>query len=196
MLKWLFFAVFCFVLSNFSFTQAECFAKMEKAFSERGAYEVSDAMHKNVAICFFSKDRIGCYHGKVRVEGGKITSVFLQFSDDTYLLLEEQFYNSSKKPPVIKNGISEMIFTAKGESFKVVFMDQLKPKDSGQLGGQLDFSSVNKALLVNENAVDFDLTIRCSNIQTFNLMKIVNKNCIFTTLSELKKAFVLRENLG
>ena len=54
-------------------SQSDCFLKLEKAFTERGANPVPDAMHKNVVICFFNKERMGCFAGKVRVEGGKIT---------------------------------------------------------------------------------------------------------------------------
>jgi hypothetical protein len=40
----------------------------------------------------------------------------------------KKFANSSKQPPTIVNGISEMIYSADGEEFKVIFIDQLKNK--------------------------------------------------------------------
>ena len=46
----------------------------------------------------------------------------------TRTLLDAKFYNSKKLPPAIINGISEMIYTIDGEKFKIVFIDQLKPR--------------------------------------------------------------------
>ena len=42
--------------------------------------------------------------------------------------MEDKFYNLKKQPPIIVNGISEMISNADGEKFKIVFIDQLRPK--------------------------------------------------------------------
>ena len=61
-------------------------------------------------------------------ENSTITSIFLQFEDNTYELMDKKFYNAKKLPPSITNGISELILTADGEKFKVVFIDKLKPK--------------------------------------------------------------------
>lgn len=106
----------------------DCFTKLQKAFDERGAYSIADDMHRNVILSFFEDGTSYCISGKARVENGLITSVFLQFEDDTYELMKAKFFNSKKESPTIVNGISEMIFTSDGEKFKVIFIDQLKPK--------------------------------------------------------------------
>lgn len=122
----LFFLTF---VSLSSFAQGdECFVRLQKAFDDRGSFTVADDMHKNVIISYFEDGGSYCIAGKARVENGTIVSVFLQYDDNTYELMEKKFYNSSKMPPTIVNGISEMIYNADGEKFKVVFIDQLKPK--------------------------------------------------------------------
>jgi len=110
------------------YAQDGCFLRLQKAFDERGANAVADDMHRNVIVSYFEDGTSYCISGKVRVENGVIESVFLQYDDNTYELMEDVFYNSTKEPPGIVNGISEMIFTKEGEKFKVVFIDQLKPK--------------------------------------------------------------------
>ena len=109
--------------------QIDCYKKLEDAFTKRGSYGVGDDMHRNVIISFFEKDGSStCVAGKARVENGQIVSILLQFDDDTYEPFEKKFYNEKKQFPGINNGISDMIFTADGEKFKVVFIDKLKPK--------------------------------------------------------------------
>jgi len=105
-----------------------CFEKMESAFKERGAYTVADEMHRKVIVSFFEGDDVMCVNGKVRVENGKISSIFLQYSDATYEIMDVKFYNQSKQAPNISNGISEMIQTADGQRLRVVFIEQLRPK--------------------------------------------------------------------
>ncbi|MGV3632168.1 MAG: hypothetical protein ACO1O6_13240 [Bacteroidota bacterium] len=112
-----------------SYAQEEdCFKKLEDAFTKRGAYTIADDMHRNVIISFFDANGSSCVAGKARVENGLIVSIFLQYKDDTYELLDKKFYNVKKTAPAITNGISEMIYTADGEKFRVVFIDKLKPK--------------------------------------------------------------------
>lgn len=106
----------------------DCFTKLQKAFDERGSYSIADDMHRNVILSFFEDGTSYCISGKCRVENGLITSIFMQYEDDTYELMNAKFFNSKKEPPTIVNGISEMIFTSDNEKFKVVFIDQLKPK--------------------------------------------------------------------
>jgi len=106
----------------------DCFTRLQKAFDARGAHSVSDDMHRNVYISYFEAESSRCISGKARVENGKIVSVFMQYDDNTYELLDAKFYNSKKLQPAIINGISEMIYTVDGEKFKIVFIDQLKPK--------------------------------------------------------------------
>ena len=117
------------LLSFGAFTQTQdCFKKLEDAFTKRGAYTIADDMHRNVIISFFEGETTSCVSGKVRVENGTIVSVFLQYKDDTYELMDKKFYNAKKQPPTITNGISEMIYTADGEKFRVIFIEKLKPK--------------------------------------------------------------------
>ena len=168
-------------------SQTDCFLKLEKAFTTRGANPVPDAMHKNVVICFFNKERMGCFSGKVRVEGGKITSVFLQYSDDSYVLYDDPFVNALKKAPTIKNGISEMIYSSKGEQFKVVFMDQLRPKTSGQFNPNQHLMDQSSNWLDLEKSQEIYPTTRFLHFVCVRYVQIANKNLIFTSLSEIGK---------
>jgi hypothetical protein len=116
------------LLTISSIAQDDCFKKLEDAFTKRGAYTVADEMHRNVIVSFFTAQGTDCVSGKARVENGTIVSVFLQYDDNTYELFDKKYYNAKKQAPTITNGISEMIFTADGEKFRVVFIDKLKPK--------------------------------------------------------------------
>ena len=106
----------------------DCFTRLEKAFEKRGAYTVADDMHRNVILSFFEADGTVCLNGKVRVENGMITNIFIQYNEGDYELMDKKFFNLQKNPPKITNGISEMIFTADGEKLRVVFIEKLKPK--------------------------------------------------------------------
>lgn len=108
--------------------QDDCFKRLEEAFKKRGAYSVADDMHRNVIISFFEGEGTNCVAGKARVENGTVVSIFLQYKDDTYELLDKKFANAKKLAPTIENGISEMIFTVDGEKLRIVFIDKLKPK--------------------------------------------------------------------
>jgi hypothetical protein len=121
--------LFTIVLSSITFAQEDCYTRLENAFKERGSLSVSDDIHSNVILCFFEEEGTRCVGGKVRVENGTVTSVFLQYEDNTYEIMSKKFYSSAKRlPPTISNGISELIQTADGEKFKVVFISKLKPK--------------------------------------------------------------------
>ena len=114
---------------TFSVSAQDCFVKLASAFNQRGSYTVADDMHRNVIISYFEKDGTTCVSGKARVENGVITSIFIQYVDHTYALLDEKFFNEKKTAPSIINGISEMIYTSEGHKLKVVFIDKLKPKE-------------------------------------------------------------------
>ena len=130
MKKGLLLLVFGVLLTATSFSQ-DCFTRLQKAFDDRGAYAVADDMHRNVILSYFEDGGSYCISGKTRVENGKIVSIFMQYDDGTYELLETKFYNAQKTNPIIVNGISEMIYTADGEKLKIIFIDQLKPKQKG-----------------------------------------------------------------
>lgn len=110
------------------YSQENCFQRMEKAFKERGAYTVSDDIHRHVIISFFENNEVFCVTGKARVTDGRIASVFLQYNDGTYQLMDQRITNKSDLPARITNGISEMIYAADGQKFRVVFIEKLKPK--------------------------------------------------------------------
>ncbi len=125
----LFFAlIFISGLSLAQTVPGDCYKKLEDAFLKRGSLPVADDMHPNVIICFFEETGSRCLGGKVRVENGAITNIFIQFEDNTYEKMNTKFYNVKKLQPTITNGISELILNADGEKFKVVFIDKLKPK--------------------------------------------------------------------
>lgn len=117
-----------FLFSSVLNAQNDCYKKLEEAFLKRGSYTVADDMHRNVILCYFEKTGTSCLSGKVRVENGQIVSIFIQYDDNTYELMDKKFYNEKKTLPAINNGISDMIFTADGEKLKVVFIEKLKPK--------------------------------------------------------------------
>jgi hypothetical protein len=108
--------------------QSDCYKRLEDAFAKRGAYTVADDIHRNVVVSYFQKDGVSCVAGKARVENGQIVSIFVQFDDNSYELIDKKFFNEKKGPPIINNGISEMIYTTDGEKFKVIFIDRIKPK--------------------------------------------------------------------
>lgn len=108
--------------------ELNCFEKYEQAFKERGSYTISDNIYRNVMISFFDGDDVYCIRGKVRVEGGYITSIFYYYDDNTEELYEKKFTTQSGEPPAIKNGISDLIINADREKLRIVFIDKLKPK--------------------------------------------------------------------
>jgi hypothetical protein len=123
--------IFTLVLSTaFNAQSTDCYKKFEEAFTKRGSYTVGDEMHRNVIISYFDKTgaAVECVAGKARVENGLIVSIFVQYGDGTYELLDKKFFNEKKTMPSISNGISEMIYTTDGEKFKIIFIDKLKPK--------------------------------------------------------------------
>jgi|TARA_R110000737_G_scaffold348572_2_gene382767 hypothetical protein len=127
-MKKIYFLFLLFLTSAFAVNAQSCFSQLESAFEKRGAYTISDDMHRNVIISFFNKSDTTCVTGKVRVENGTITSIFIEYQDNSFELMERKFFNARKLAPTISNGISELIYTAEGEKFKVVFIDKLKPK--------------------------------------------------------------------
>lgn len=127
MKKTILIALSIFSLSTL-FAQDGCFDRLQKAFEKRGSYAVADDMHRNVILSFFTPDGQECLSGKVRVENGYITSIFIQYRDGDFFLLEKKFYNQQKNPPKVTNGISEMIFVEDGQKLRVVFIEKLKPK--------------------------------------------------------------------
>lgn len=108
--------------------EPNCFERYEQAFKERGAYAISDNIYRTVMISFFDGDEVYCIKGKVRVEGGYVTSIFYYYDDGSVELYDKKFANAKNEPPTVSNGISEMIINADRQKFRIVFMDRLKPK--------------------------------------------------------------------
>jgi len=112
-----------------AFAQTGCYTEWKTAFTERGAYAVTDEVHRNVYISFIEEGESFCVAGKVRVEYGKIVSIWLMYEDGTYDLMEaDSFSSKTKLPPTIVNGISEEIITKDGQHLYIIFVDKIKPK--------------------------------------------------------------------
>jgi len=111
-----------------SFAQTGCYAEWKAVFEKRGAFTVTDDMYRNVIISFIEGDESFCIYGKVRVENGKIVSIFVQYEDGEFALMDQKFTNKANRPPGIVNGISEEITNEAGEKFHVLFIDKIKPK--------------------------------------------------------------------
>lgn len=111
-----------------SFAQTGCYSEWKSVFEKRGAYTVTDDMYRNVIISFIEGEESFCIYGKVRVENGKIVSIFVQYEDGEFALMDQKFTNKVNRPPGIVNGISEEITNEAGEKFYVMFIDKIKPK--------------------------------------------------------------------
>jgi len=110
-----------------SFSQS-CYEDWKKVFDQRGAYTVNDDMHRKVIISFFEGGQSYCAYGKVRVENGRVVSIFVQFEDGTFELMDQKFSTRDKKAPTITNGISDEIINDSGEVFRILFIEKIKPK--------------------------------------------------------------------
>ena len=111
-----------------SYAQDGCFSQWKEVFTKRGAYTVMDDMHRKVIISFIENGESFCVYGKVRVENGKIVSIFTQFENGDFQLMEGEILNIKKSAPSINNGISELITNENGEKFHVLFIEKIKPK--------------------------------------------------------------------
>jgi len=116
------------ILFTATYAQTGCFSEWKSVFEKRGAYTVSDDMHRKVIISFIEGGESFCVYGKVRVENGKIVSVFVQYENGEYQLMDGKLVNSKKQAPGVSNGISEEITNEDGEKFYVLFIEKIKPK--------------------------------------------------------------------
>ncbi|MFT4600243.1 MAG: hypothetical protein ACI857_000417 [Arenicella sp.] len=119
--------LFFSVLVTGAYSQG-CLDDWKDAFEKRGAYSVSDDMHRKVYMHFADGADSYCVSGKARVENGKVVSIFLQYEDGTYELMDQKITNSSGTPAAVVNGISELITNEDNEKFYVIFVEKLKPK--------------------------------------------------------------------
>lgn len=118
---------FTFLFSG-AFAQTGCLAEWKSVFEKRGSYSVSDDMHRKVYISFVEDGESYCVAGKARVENGKVVSVFLQYEDGTFELMDMKLLNASGKLAGIENGISEEIINEEKQHFYVIFVEKLRPK--------------------------------------------------------------------
>jgi hypothetical protein len=116
------------LFANGASAQSGCLDEWRKAFDKRGAYSVSDDMHRKVYISFVEDGVSTCISGKARVENGRIVSVFLQYEDGSYELMDEKLLNKDGRPPKVENGISEEIINESNDHFYVIFVEKLKPE--------------------------------------------------------------------
>jgi len=127
-MKKTFLLLFFTVLLTSTYAQSGCFAEWKEVFTKRGAYTISDNMHRKVIISFIEGSESVCVYGKVRVENGKIVSVFVEFENNEFDIMDGKLLNSKKQSPSISNGISELITNSNGEKFYVLFVEKIKPK--------------------------------------------------------------------
>lgn len=118
---------FTFLFSG-AFAQTGCLAEWKAVFEKRGSYSVSDDMHRKVYISFVEDGDSYCVAGKARVENGKVVSVFLQYEDGTFELMDMKLLNKEGRLPGIRNGVSEEIINEEKQHFYVIFVEKLKPK--------------------------------------------------------------------
>ena len=105
-----------------------CFDRLKKAFDERGSFTVSDDIHRNVIVVFFDDAESSCVKGKARVVNGSLESIFIFYDDNTSELYVDKPQTAKKEPVKIENGISDVVRTRNNERIRVVFIDNLKPK--------------------------------------------------------------------
>ena len=124
------------ILSGFSFAgsaqdkteELNCLEKYKKVFTQRGSDHVPDGMHRNVVVAVTDQYGTGCFYGKARVEGTKVTSIFIKLEDETYDLFETRDFRSGHGA-LIRNGISDKLITKEdNRGMQVIFVENIKPK--------------------------------------------------------------------
>jgi len=122
--------LFIIVLANSSFGQ-DCYSKYRKAFTERGALEVTDSTYEGVIIAVREGHETNCFMGKVSVKSGKVVldNFYVELEDESYENLGPKFKNL--KPVEIKDGVSQIIIDKRDNLYNVIFLDHLKPKKKG-----------------------------------------------------------------
>lgn len=127
-MKILFTILFSLVtMLSFGQDDRNCYDKYADKFQERGAFEVEDGWYENVIITFRKDDHAECLFGKVKVENGAVTVIYLKYADGTY---EENPIKKKYKhedPATIVNGISKTKITEDNELINVIFVKSIKP---------------------------------------------------------------------
>ena len=106
--------------------ELSCYESYKKEFDERGAYNVEDGKYTGVVVAVTTSSGTDCVSAKVQVEEGYVTTIWLQYEDNTFEYLDRKYKGPSKCK--IVNGITEALVTTDGESIYVVFVDKIRPK--------------------------------------------------------------------
>ena len=103
-----------------------CLEQWMAFFEKRGANFVPDGMDRNVIVSVTDKNGTECFIGKARVEGSRVTAVFIKYQDESFHLMEASEFKTSGAS--INNGISDPWITKDGnKTIRVVFKDKVKP---------------------------------------------------------------------
>ena len=103
-----------------------CYEAYNKKFAERGANEVKDGWYENVVITFRQGNQADCVLGKVQVEAGAVTQMYLKNVDGTYQIFTKKWKHEDNKS-IVSNGISKSRLTIDGEVVNVIFTTSIKP---------------------------------------------------------------------
>lgn len=106
--------------------ELSCYDSYKKEFDDRGAYNVEDGKYTGVVVAVSTSSGTDCVSAKVQVEEGFVTTIWLQYEDNTFEYLDRKYKGPSKAK--IVNGITEALVTADGESIYVIFVDKIRPK--------------------------------------------------------------------
>ena len=124
--------VFGLILSVFSISvlagdgdSDNCYEAYNKKFAERGANNVKDGWYENVVITFRQGNEADCFLGKVQVEKGEVSQMYLKNVDGTYQIFTKKWKHEEKA--TISNGISKSRSTIDGEVVNVIFTSSIKP---------------------------------------------------------------------
>ncbi|MBK22346.1 MAG: hypothetical protein CMP63_08575 [Flavobacteriales bacterium] len=125
--------VFGLILSVFSVSVSagegnsdNCYEAYNKKFAERGANEVKDGWYENVVITFRQGNQADCVLGKVQVEKGSVTQMYLKNIDGTYQIFTKKWKHENSKS-IVSNGISKSRLTIDNEIVNVIFTTSIKP---------------------------------------------------------------------
>ena len=125
--------VFGLILSVFSISvlagdgnSDNCYEAYNKKFAERGANEVKDGWYENVVITFRQGNQADCVLGKVQVEKGSVTQMYLKNIDGTYQIFTKKWKHENSKS-IVSNGISKSRLTIDNEIVNVIFTTSIKP---------------------------------------------------------------------
>ena len=125
------------VVITASLNAQSCADQWKAVFEKRGAYTVADNIHRNVVVSIWEGEDVYCVSGKVRVENGRVVSLWIMLENEEYDLVDKKLLNSKKEPPMITNGFSEVFYSPEKEKFQIFFKEKIKPKKKGykQVGG-------------------------------------------------------------